>query len=56
MKKIILLFFLTSCSTQALNNQSDETNLKFNMNFSYIQYKNFLTKYNSISGYPDINN
>mgnify|MGYP001333058523 CR=1 FL=1 len=56
MKRIILLLFLTSCSTQALNNQSAETNLKFNMDLSYMQYKNFLTKYNSISGYPDISN
>jgi len=54
MKKLILFIFLLSCTTQSLNNASKESNLKFNIDFTYDEYKNFLTKYNANSKYPDI--
>ena len=54
MKKIILFIFLVSCTTQSLNNETKQNYLKFNIDFSYDEYKNFLTKFNANSKYPDI--
>tara|TARA_Y100000590_G_scaffold449408_1_gene587466 strand:+ start:6667 stop:6837 length:171 start_codon:yes stop_codon:yes gene_type:complete len=54
MKKFFLLFLLVACSTKTLNNESSNVDLKFNMDFSYSDYKNFLEKYNSVAPYPDI--
>ena len=50
MKKIILLIFLTACTTQ---NSSNEI-LNFNMNITVDEFKVLLEKYNKKKGYPDI--
>ena len=55
MRIIIILFFLTSCSSQTLNSNMYNENLQFSMDLSFDQYKEFLIQYNSISNYPDIN-
>jgi len=50
MKKIILLIFLTACSTQNTSNEI----LDFNMNMTLDEFKVLLEKYNKKKGYPDI--
>lgn len=50
MKKIILLIFLTACTTQ---NPSNEI-LDFNMNMTSDEFEVLLEKYNKKKGYPDI--
>ena len=50
MKKIILLIFLTACTTQNASNEI----LDFNMNITLDEFKVLLEKYNKTKGYPDI--
>tara|TARA_B100000745_G_scaffold251840_1_gene173998 strand:+ start:302 stop:460 length:159 start_codon:yes stop_codon:yes gene_type:complete len=50
MKKIILLIFLTACTTQNASNEI----LDFNMNITVDEFKVLLEKYNKKKGYPDI--
>tara|TARA_B100000378_G_C17738323_1_gene304967 strand:+ start:318 stop:476 length:159 start_codon:yes stop_codon:yes gene_type:complete len=50
MKKIILLIFLTTCTTQNASNEI----LDFNMNITIDEFKVLLEKYNKKKGYPDI--
>ncbi len=50
MKKIILLIFLTACTTQNASNEI----LDFNMNITIDEFKVLLEKYNKKKGYPDI--
>tara|TARA_B100000470_G_scaffold144310_1_gene111929 strand:+ start:433 stop:612 length:180 start_codon:yes stop_codon:yes gene_type:complete len=59
MKKIILLILLTSCS---FNNKSNywSNNLKkelldFDKDYSFIEFKSILEKYNARKDYPEIN-
>tara|TARA_Y100000741_G_scaffold321805_1_gene271174 strand:+ start:255 stop:425 length:171 start_codon:yes stop_codon:yes gene_type:complete len=54
MKNIILFIFLVSCTAQSLNNKSKVDNLKFNIDFTFDEYKKFLTNFNVNSKYPDI--
>ena len=54
MKNIILFIFLVSCSSQSLNNESKVDNLKFNIDFTFEEYKKFLTNFNANAKYPDI--
>ena len=54
MKKLILFFFLTSCSSANLNNNLDSKILNFNKNLTFSEFKNLLENYNKISSYPDI--
>ena len=50
MKKLILIFFLASCSSNELSNKT----VDFNKDLSFNEFKELLVKYNSISSYPDI--
>ena len=50
MKKIILLIFLTACTTQNASNEI----LDFKMNMTLDEFKVLLEKYNKKKGYPDI--
>jgi len=50
MKKMILIFFLASCSSNELSNET----LDFNKNLSFIEFNELLKKYNNITSYPDI--
>jgi len=59
MKKIILLILLTSCS---FNNTSNYFNsnvkkelLDFDKDYSFIEFKSILEKYNARKDYPEIN-
>ena len=59
MKKIILLILLTSCS---FNNTSNYFNsnvkkelLDFDKDYSFIEFKSILEKYNAREGYPKLN-
>jgi len=54
MKKLILFFVLTSCSSANLNNSLDNEILDFNKNLTFNEFKNLLEEYNKISAYPDI--
>jgi len=54
MKKIVIFIFLISCTTQTQNIETKEYNLKFDIDFTFEEYKNFLTKFNANSKYPDI--
>ena len=59
MKKIILLILLTSCSfnntSNYLNNNLKKELLNFDKDYSLIEYKTILEKYNAREGYPEIN-
>ena len=50
MKKIILLIFLTACTTQNASNEI----LDFNKNMTLDEFKVLLEKYNKKKGYPNI--
>ena len=50
MKKLILLLFLSSCTTQNFN----ETHLKFNDDLTFDEFNNLLMQYSNQSPYPDI--
>jgi len=52
MKKIILLIFLSSCTTQNINNEK----INFDRDMSYEEFKILLEKYDKVSEFPDINN
>ena len=50
MKKIIFLIFLTSCTSNNVNNNI----LDFNMDLTFDEFKVLLEEYNKKKGYPDI--
>ena len=50
MKKIIFLIFLTSCTSENVNNNI----LDFNMDLTLDEFKVLLEEYNKKKGYPDI--
>jgi hypothetical protein len=50
MKKLILLLFLSSCTTQNFN----ETHLKFNDDLTFDEFNNLLMQYSNQKPYPDI--
>ena len=52
MKKIILLIFLTSCSSN--NFSSSNLNLNFNKDLTFNEFKDLMIKYNELSPYPDL--
>ena len=50
MKKVALLFLLTACTTNHLENEV----LNFDGDLSFQEFKKLLIKYNNNSKYPDI--
>ena len=52
MKKIILLIFLTACTTQNASNEILDFNMDQNLTFD--EFKVLLEEYNKKKGYPDI--
>ena len=50
MKKIIFLIFLTSCTSNNVNNNI----LDFNKDLTFDEFKILLEEYNKKKGYPDI--
>ena len=50
MKKVIFLIFLTACASKNVNN----SDLDFNMNITFDEFKVLLEEYSKKKGYPDI--
>ena len=50
MKKFFLFLFLLSCSKENLN----ISDIKFNENFNFEEFKKFLINYGNNNYYPDI--
>ena len=50
MKKIVLFFLLTACTTNNLENEV----LNFDRDLSFQEFKKLLIKYNKNNKYPDI--
>ena len=51
MKKFLLFLFLTSCTS---NNINDNKVLDFNMDITFDEFKVLLEDYNKNKGYPSI--
>jgi len=54
MKKLLILFFLTSCVSNNPNVNSSNTKLDFNDDLSFDDFNNLLIEYVKTSPYPDI--
>tara|TARA_Y100001970_G_scaffold251246_1_gene323806 strand:- start:2447 stop:2620 length:174 start_codon:yes stop_codon:yes gene_type:complete len=54
-KKIFILLFLASCSTQSLKMNSDISSFNFDTYLSFNEFKKKLIEYIKIAPYPDIN-
>ena len=54
MKRLLILFFLTSCALPNSNISSNNTVLDFNNNLSFENFKELLIEYTRISPYPNI--
>ena len=52
MRFVFLLLFLTSCTSK---NVSSISNLDFNKDLTYEEFKSLLIEYNKISEYPSLN-
>tara|TARA_Y100000996_G_scaffold394125_1_gene358199 strand:- start:561 stop:734 length:174 start_codon:yes stop_codon:yes gene_type:complete len=55
MKKMLILLFLASCSTQSLKTNSDISSLNFDTYLSFNEFKKRLSEYIKFAPYPDIN-
>ena len=55
MKKMLILLFLASCSTQSLKTNSDISSLNFDTYLSFNEFKKRLNEYIKLAPYPDIN-
>ena len=49
MKKFILILFLTSCSYNNTNLESDNINLNFKSDLSFIEFSELVDKYNNLA-------
>ena len=54
MKKFILILFLTSCSYNNTNLESDNINLNFKSDLSFIELSELVDKYNNLKDFPKI--
>ena len=54
MKKLLILFFLTSCVSLNPNVNSSNTKLDFNENLSFDDFNKLLIEYVKTSPYPNI--
>ena len=55
MKKIfILIILMTSCVKYENTNLSLDDNIDFNKEYSFLEFKKTLEKYNDKKGYPNI--
>ena len=54
MRKLIILFFLVSCSTSKLNSEKNKEILNFDKDLSFIEFNELAKKYSEINPYPNI--
>ena len=54
MKKLLILFFLASCTSPNSNISINNTKLNFNDDLSFDDFNNLLIEYVKISPYPNI--
>ena len=54
MKRLLILFFLTSCSTTNSNVNLNNIVLNFDDNLNFDDFKELLIQYVEISPYPNI--
>ena len=54
MKKLLLLFFLLSCTSNDLTKETDIPAINFNDNLSFENFKKKLIQYAETNPYPDI--
>jgi hypothetical protein len=53
-KKLLILFFLASCTSPNLNIGTNNTNLNFDKDLSFDEFNQLLIQYSKISPYPNI--
>ncbi len=54
MKKLLILFFLASCSSPSPNIGTKNTDLNFNYDLSFDEFNELLIQYVKTSPYPNI--
>ena len=54
MKKLIILFFLVSCSTPKVNSEKNRDILNFDQDLSFTEFNELAKKYSKINPYPNI--
>jgi len=54
MKKLLILFFLSSCVSPILNDRPSNTKLDFNDDLSFDDFNKLVTKYAETSPYPNL--
>ncbi len=54
MKKLLILFFLVSCSSPNSNINSNKVKLNFNEDLSFDEFNQLLIQYAETSPYPNI--
>ena len=55
MKKLFLLFFLVSCASPNLNDNTINKTFDFNKDLNFNEFNQLLIRYAETSPYPDIN-
>ena len=53
-KKLLILFFLMSCSLPNSNIESNNLSLNFNDDLNFDEFKKLLIQYSKINPYPNI--
>ena len=54
LRKILILFFLMSCSTPNSQNELGSDSLNFDNNLTFNEFNELLKEYAKISPYPDL--
>jgi hypothetical protein len=55
MKKLLILFFLTSCALPNSNISTSNPKLDFNNDLSFEEFNELLIEYSKTNPYPNIN-
>tara|TARA_B110000438_G_C15622762_1_gene567322 strand:- start:178 stop:354 length:177 start_codon:yes stop_codon:yes gene_type:complete len=54
MKKLLLFFILSACTTPSINTNISDDDFDFKKDTSFIDFKNKLNEYNKNNPYPKI--
>ena len=54
LRKILILFFLMSCSTHNSQNELSSDSLNFDNKLTFNEFNELLEEYAKISSYPDL--